>query len=503
MIISSYKIKENWNLNFSNPQILLETLQQLRQSVYAEGKEIFNQWRNTISRRSFLISGLNLAYYLALRQHDLRQEQAALMPLGLSSLGRCEARVLQNLDAVIASLGAICQIDSSSLLRHPTARAFFRGDRLLRRHTKDLLGDIHAQRWVRIMVTLPTEAATDYALIKDLLQRGTNCVRINCAHDTSTEWEAMVNHVRKAEAETGQACKVLMDLAGPKIRTADVMTPEDRKRLYVGDRLLLTRDQPKPFSDVAFQARCTIPTVLEQVATGQTVWIDDGEIGAEIESIITEGVLLRVTQTSPEGKKLKSDKGINFPDTPLRLRALTEKDCRDLDFIAAHADIVGYSFVQEAADIELLQQELAARQQQHLGIIAKIETQKAVQNLPELIVQAAGKQPFGVMIARGDLAVEIGYQRMAEMQEEMLWICEAAHVPVIWATQVLENMAKKGIPSRAEMTDAAMAERAECVMLNKGAFIGEAVAILDDVLTRLQAHQVKKTPQLRALHSWF
>jgi pyruvate kinase len=159
--------------------------------------------------------------------------------------------------------------------------------------------------------------------------------------------------------------------------------------------------------------------------------------------------------------------------------------------------------VQEPADIELLQQELAARQQHQLGIIAKIETQKAVQNLPEIIVQAAGKQPFGVMIARGDLAVEIGYQRMAEMQEEMLWICEAAHVPVIWATQVLENMAKKGIPSRAEMTDAAMAERAECVMLNKGVFIGEAVAILDDVLTRLQAHQVKKTPQLRALHSWF
>jgi len=499
MVSNGYKFAQ-LDLDLSNP-LLLQTLQQLRQLVYAEGKEIFKQWRNTISRRSFLISGLNLAYYLALRQYDLRQVQAALMPLGLSSLGRCEARVLPNLDAAIASLSAICRLDT--IPPHPSARAFFRGDRLLRRHTKDLLGDIHAQRWVRIMVTLPTEAATDYALIKDLLQRGTNCVRINCAHDTPAEWEAMVNYVRKAEAETGHACKILTDLAGPKIRTADVMTPEDRKRVYIGDRLLLTRDQPKASHEVAFQARCTIPTVLEQVKTGQTVWIDDGEIGAEIKSIVSEGVLLRVTQTSPEGKKLKSDKGINFPDTPITLKALTEKDCRDLDFVATHADIVGYSFVQEAADIELLQQELATRQQHQLGIIAKIETQKAVQNLPELIVQAAGKQPFGVMIARGDLAVEIGYQRMAEMQEEMLWICEAAHVPVIWATQVLENMAKKGIPSRAEMTDAAMAERAECVMLNKGAFIGEAVAILDDVLTRLQAHQVKKTPQLRALHSWF
>jgi pyruvate kinase len=106
------------------------------------------------------------------------------------------------------------------------------------------------------------------------------------------------------------------------------------------------------------------------------------------------------------------------------------------------------------------------------------------------------------MIARGDLAVEIGYQRLAEMQEQILWLCEAAHVPVIWATQVLENLVKKGRPSRAEMTDAAMAERAECVMLNKGPYIREAVHILDDVLQRMAAHQSKKTPQLRALKSW-
>ena len=117
-------------------------------------------------------------------------------------------------------------------------------------------------------------------------------------------------------------------------------------------------------------------------------------------------------------------------------------------------------------------------------------------------MQAAGQQPFAVMIARGDLAIAIGYQRLAEIQEEILWLCEAAHIPVIWATQVLENLVKEGIPSRAEMTDAAMGERAECVMLNKGAFVAEAVTILDDVLTRMQEHQLKKTPQLRALHSW-
>ena len=103
------------------------------------------------------------------------------------------------------------------------------------------------------------------------------------------------------------------------------------------------------------------------------------------------------------------------------------------------------------------------------------------------------------MIARGDLAVECGCERLAEVQEEILWICEAAHVPVIWATQVLETLAKHGLPSRAEITDAAMGDRAECVMLNKGPHIVEAVRVLDDILSRMEAHQSKKRAMLRSL----
>jgi pyruvate kinase len=106
------------------------------------------------------------------------------------------------------------------------------------------------------------------------------------------------------------------------------------------------------------------------------------------------------------------------------------------------------------------------------------------------------------MIARGDLAVECGYERLAEVQEEILWLCEAAHVPVIWATQVLESLAKSGMPSRAEITDAAMGERAECVMLNKGPHILDAIRVLDNILQRMQAHQSKKRSMLRRLHWW-
>ncbi len=491
-------------LDLSDPCTLLDTLQRLRQVVIQEGQDIFDLWRSRIRRQAFLSSGLNLAYYLALRRHDLRPLQAALIPWGLSSLGRLEGRVMPNLDAVIATLNSICKRSAANLPSRPSIQEFLEGDRFLQQNTEAIFGESRPDRRVRIMVTLPTEAATHFELVRDLLQRGTNCIRINCAHDNAELWDAMIANVGLTQLETGHTYKILMDLAGPKPRIGTVLAPNQQHRIFRGDSLVLTRDLPEKTEAKHFHATCTLSEVLDQLQVGATVWIDDGKIGASVECLTDEGVLLRITHASLKGSKLLPDKGLNFPDTDLKLNPLTEKDQQDLDFIATHADIVGYSFVQSAQDIELLQQELSARmlQPREIAIVAKIETPQAVSNLPELMVQAAGQQPFAVMIARGDLAIEIGYQRMAEIQEEILWLSEAAHIPVIWATQVLEQLVKKGIPSRAEMTDAAMAERAECVMLNKGPFIAEAVTILDDVLTRMQAHQLKKTPQLRALRSW-
>ncbi|WP_084227175.1 pyruvate kinase [Nostoc sp. KVJ20] len=509
-------------LNLSSPQDLLSILQELRQNVESEGQATFNQWRSHIQRPEFLSSALNLAEYLALRRYDLRSLQAALMPWGLSSLGRIEARVMPNLDAVITTLEVICGSESSQHLNRPPIEFFFEGDRLLQQHTEELFGQSPDQRRVRIMVTLPTESATDYKMVREIIQRGANCVRINCAHDTTESWERMIDHIRQATQEMGTSCKVMMDLAGVKIRIGQVLAPLHKKRVFKGDHILLSRCEPElgnesetgefiPSPVEHFQTWCTVPEILDLLTVDTPVYIDDGKIRTRVvdtQYSVPDGkprILLQVTHASPKGVKLRPGKGLNFPETVLPLSPLTEKDLSDLDFVATHADIIGYSFVQHPADIELLQQELDKRSEGRLSrpaIVAKIETAIAVSNLPELIIYAAGKQSFGVMIARGDLAVEIGYQRLAEIQEEILWLCEAAHVPVIWATQVLESLVKDGTPSRGEMTDAAMAERAECVMLNKGPFISEAIAILDDVLTRMEAHQVKKTPQLRALHSW-
>lgn len=207
---------------FSEPQTLLHELQRIRQTVIYEGERIFRQWQSAIARKSFVDSALNLAYYLALRHEDLRQLQLALMPWGLSSLGRIEARVLPNLDVAIA-IGAVCHQNPALLPQRPSLETFFEGDRLLRQHTEEVFGKSSNLRQVRIMVTLPTETADNYQLVRELVRRGTDCIRINCAHDTEQQWMAMINNLRQAEAETGQNCQLYMDIAGPKPRLGTVL----------------------------------------------------------------------------------------------------------------------------------------------------------------------------------------------------------------------------------------------------------------------------------------
>jgi pyruvate kinase len=275
--------------------------------------------------------------------------------------------------------------------------------------------------------------------------------------------------------------------------------------LHRGDMLILTRDNApgRPAGrDRPASIPCTLPQVFRQVRAGERVWLDDGRLGGVIRHVSQGEIHVEITAARDDGEKLGADKGINLPDSALDLPALTEKDLQDLQFVAAHADLVGLSFVQQPADIAQLQDELVRLGRPDLGIVLKIETRRAFEKLPDLLLAGMRASRLGVMIARGDLAVELGYERMAEVQEEILWLAESAHLPVIWATQVLESLAKRGQPSRAEITDAAMGERAECVMLNKGPHVLEAVRALDDILSRMEAHQHKKRAMLRQLHWW-
>lgn len=301
----------------------------------------------------------------------------------------------------------------------------------------------------------------------------------------------MVTMIRQSEKDLNQSCRILMDLGGPKIRT--VMT--FKKKLSIGSQFYLV----DKLSGDKKQILCSFPNILQFVKLNERVLFDDGKIETKVVRKLKNKLLLEVISVPAAETKLKTEKGINFPDSRLKVSEVTEKDLQNLDFISQKADLVGLSFVQSVGSIRKVRQELKKRSSRQLGIIMKIETQLGFESLPELLFEAMKDYPCGVMIARGDLGVEVGFERMVEVQEEILWLCEAAHVPVIWATQVLEGSAKQGQPSRAEVTDAAAAVRAECVMLNKGPYIENAVRSLDNILKRMEFHTYKKRNLYREL----
>ncbi|MDZ7595458.1 MAG: pyruvate kinase [Thiobacillus sp.] len=571
-------------------------------------------------------SARNLLHYLALRRRDLRPLQMHLAALGLSSLGRAESHVLSTVDAVLGVLHRLTQRAWQPASGETAVINFAHGERLLAEHTDALLGPATPGRKVRIMVTMPSEAADNYLLVHNLLQQGMDCMRINCAHDDAAAWARMIAHLRQAEQSLGRSCRVVMDLAGPKLRTGPLepgpavvrirpsrdgygrvtaparvwltaeespqpppsaasaclpvpsawlaqlrigeqveftdardaqrafrivdvtehgcwaeatqtayLVPGTRLRhphgegkpdetegrigalppgenslsLLKGDLLILTRDltpgRPASYDSAGkiltpAVIGCTLPEVFDDVRAGEPIWFDDGKIGGVIEKVEASQVLVRITQDHVKAMTLRADKGINLPGSDLHLAAMTAKDIEDLSFVAQHADIVELSFANSAEDVASLQQHLTDLGRRQPAIVLKIETRRGFENLPAMLLTAMRAPCCGVMIARGDLAVECGFERLAEVQEEILWLCEAAHVPVIWATQVLETLAKEGRPSRAEITDAAMGLRAECVMLNKGPYVVSAVRVLDDILRRMHTHQSKKRSMLRELH---
>ena len=598
---------------------LRQELISLREQVELDAEARLAAYRSRFAE-GYSADARNLASYLALRSRELRPLQERLVAAGVSSLGRGESQVRTNLDRVIGILGEALGMESSPVLPED-------GHQCLEHNTGRLFGKRRHQRYARIMVTLPSEAAASDELVAGLAASGMDCARVNCAHDGPALWQGMIDNVRAVEKKTGSRLKVFMDLGGHKIRTGPVASgpavlhlkvPRDalgrrtgtarvvlygegaappveghaaalpmlpvvgqlleqvqagdrlafsdsRKkqrslllsehlagggwlaeiarsayitpgtqlyrqvgsnlisgggchvgdfpgkpmaiRLFRGEQLLLTRSgRPGRPAAVAggsgrpAQISCSHAGIVDELRPGHAVWIDDGKLGCVVEKVTEQGALLQVTHAGPRGVRIRADKGINLPDTPLPLPALTGKDLTDLDFVCAKADMVGLSFVRQLDDIDELRRQLAARGRPDLPIIIKVETASAVKHLPDLLLGTMGQHPMGVMIARGDLAVELGSVRMAEIQEEILWICEAARVPVIWATQVLETLAKDGVIDRPEITDAAMSVRAECEMMNKGPFITDAVVILNDILTRMDAHQYKKVSRLRRLH---
>ena len=561
---------------------------------------------------SFQKSAPNLVHYRALRRIDITGLQKKLGNLGLSRIARSEPHVVASLQNCRDILKALIK-DKSKDERHRRI-SIKRARKALNTHTKDLLGYRSKGRRVRIMVTLPSQAAYDYELVHGLIESGMNTARINCAHDGPEEWKKMIDHVSLAGKRLRKNCKISMDLAGPKIRTGaiepgpkvrrfrpvrndygQVIEPavivfttvlnkgienelpvdeswlknlkagdtitftdaRDKQRsfavkeaagqrviahaletsylqtgteltvqntnqishvgdlppieqsllLKVGDELRITKD-PIPGRPIQYDEEgqaienafisCTSQEVFNDVKEGQKILFDDGKITGLIKSVEPGQILVEILHAKSTGSSLKADKGINLPETDLKISGLTDKDREDLKFVVRYADVINFSFVNSAEDVRELLEELRKLDAVNkMGIILKIETQSAFNNLTSILLEGMKNYPLGVMIARGDLAIESGWENMARIQQEILSLCHAGHIPVVWATQVLETLAKKGIPSRSEITDAATSLNAECVMLNKGQYIHQAIELLDYILKSLNQYRdqnVKLSP---------
>ncbi|MBD0776815.1 hypothetical protein HPE56_03325 [Maribacter sp. ANRC-HE7] len=558
-------------------------------------------------------SARNLIHYNAFRKFDLRTIQKQLQNLGLTRLAKAEGHLMSSLLKTRFILYSLIGEHPAQNLK--AGLSIKNGKRLLTKHTKELLGNRSKGRRVRIMVTLPTQAANDYQMVYDMVLHGMNCARINCAHDNPVIWENIILNVQKASKAIGRKVKITMDLAGPKIRTGyitpgpkirkftpkrnesgivvsptllvlvpeikdtsepntlpvdlewfqkleegDMLTLTDtrnkkrklkvinvgdkqvllhcRKTCYVStgttleclnrdlgkvvvgelpaieqsillrtnDMLTITRGNqmgvPAKFDEdgnLNEQAiiSCQLPEVFDRVKVGETILFDDGKIEGRIESLFSDRIEVRIVRANEKGSKLKAEKGMNFPTTELGISGLTEKDKIDLEFVVKHADVVNFSFVNSKKDVEELLAELEKWDAVNkLSIILKIETRFAFDNLFEILLTAMKVEYIGVMIARGDLAVETGWDAIGKVQEEILTLCGAAHVPVVWATQVLESYAKKGLPSRAEITDATASLKAECVMLNKGPYINDVLQLLDKILSRMEQFHEKNEKML-------
>ena len=240
---------------------------------------------------------------------------------------------------------------------------------------------------------------------------------------------------------------------------------------------------------------CSFSAMASQIKVGEKVYIDDGKIGLKVIEKDEKSITCIVTTAKANGTLLKEEKGINFPDTHIKTAALTENDRANVLEVIDFADSLSISFCQNEKDILDIQDLLRQEDREDIGIIAKIETKHAISNIPKILEQLLVWEKSGIMIARGDLAIEVEFKNMAYIQEMLLDICDAAHMPVIWATQVLESQMKNNLPSRAEVTDAAMAARAECVMLNKGAFATDTIDVLIHILDDVHS-MFKKNRQL-------
>jgi len=435
-------------------------------------------------------SARNLVHFDALNQLDLSDLCHDLRSLGLNGDITSPFAVLPTLQSVrhaIKVMGGSTE-DLAELGRDRCN--IEKLEAFAPEHGAQALGPAPASHPTRIMVSSHGDLATDATKVHDLVAAGMNILRINCAHGDPAQWRAIAANTRAAARDLGRDVRIACDLAGPKVRTGALRddTPID---LVVGDTVRVVRDQipgtnRRVAADGTVEApamiSCTLPDVFSAAKPGHRVLFDDGNIAGVVERADVDALDVRITYVLNDHHPLLSKKGINLPDTVLAVPALSERDRVALRTVVEIADMVALSFTRSAADIADLEDELTRLDGQRLTVILKPETPQAVDDLPRIILGAMRSPPVAIMIPRGDLAVELGYAKLSVAQERLLSYGEAAHIGVIWATQVLEKLTHLGVPARSEITDVIAGSRADCIMLPYGPHVVKTVRFMEEIL---------------------
>jgi pyruvate kinase len=296
-------------------------------------------------------------------------------------------------------------------------------------------------------------ASNNKEMLMALAQEGVDVFRLNFSHGKHEDHQKVINYVREINQELGTHIALLQDLQGPKIRVNDV---EPNTEIKAGDTLIITTEQMMGNKDKVSTSYENLP---KDVKVGDMILIDDGKIELKVKEIRGEDVVTTVVYGGP----LKPRKGINLPFTRVTAPSLTEKDLVDLEFgLKNQVDWVALSFVRKATDIEIIK-DIINRSKSTTRVVAKIEKPEALENI-DAIIEATD----AVMVARGDLGVEIWMEEVPMVQKMLVEKCNKAAKPVIVATQMMESMIENPRPTRAETNDVANAvmDGADALMLS-------------------------------------
>ncbi|MCO8122424.1 pyruvate kinase [Stieleria sp. TO1_6] len=334
-------------------------------------------------------------------------------------------------------------------------------------------------RHTKIVATIGP-ATESLEKLEALIAAGVDIIRLNMAHG-SVEWVSeIIARIRQASANVDRHVAVMMDVKGPEVRTGPVDTP---MQLAKGDRLELHTGDFEALNDGVHRVSVNYPDLPGDVDVGAMVLIDSGLLRTRVLEKNSARVVLEVLTPGVMGSR----RHINLPGTQVNLPALTDKDKNDLCAgIAAGLDFVALSFVRQAEDIRTLRSYLDEQGCQ-ARIIAKIEDQAGVRNMDEII-----HETDGVMVARGDLGIEIEYHKLPLVQTQLVRACQSEGKPVIIATHLLESMIQSPIPTRAEISDVsnAIREQADAIMLSgettTGAYPLESVEVLKNIVTSIE-----------------